>query len=405
MHSHTSVISNRALNPILFGLIVANLCITLPLAFWLNIWSDEAYSLMTSGQDFGHTLHQSIYFEKNAPLYYLLLQVFRQINDSIFFSRLLSVLCISLTIYISAFVSNRYLPQIYPAWIAALIAFHPFSIWAAVEIRLYALSILLSALLLLLFHDAYLEAAPRSRAKVLFIGVATLAVYTFIPSVFLLTAFGLVLLVVRRQALPSYGLGMFCVAVLSLPLGFIIYERLTVLDSGVTCPALPGGDSFSLSVGLRTVGRSMLYFFLPLTGTYYQNLPTYLRVMVVVLAVVLLLLAIKNYRFGDHNHRTVWLLFIPASLVLSIGMAIAKTHGIRYATIIFIPVLLLVLSALYLLLKIHRRVVLLYVILIFMAYGSTLLTVYGAMAKPGDLNRVISYINASERPNQPILVF
>jgi hypothetical protein len=393
------------LNRVLIGLIAANLCITLPLAFWLNIWADEAYSLMTSGKDFAHALHQSIYFEKNAPLYYLLLQVWRQIYDSIFFSRLLSILCISLTIYSSAFVSKRYLPQIYPAWISALIAFHPFSIWAAVEIRLYALSLLLSALLLLLFHDAYLETTPRPLAKGLFVGVATVAAYTFIPIIFLFTTLGLVLLIVRRQALRDYALAMCSVGIMALPLGFIIYERLTGLDAGATCPTPPGVNAFSLPVGLQTVGRSMLYFFLPLTGNHYHALPIYIRVVVVVLAVALLLLAIKNSRFGDRQHRIVWLLSITSSLVLSIGMAAAKTYGMKYTTIIFIPVLLAVLSALYLQLKTHRRVVVLYLVCIFMACCATLLTGYGAMAKQGDFNRVIAYINASERPNQPILVF
>lgn len=59
--------------PIVYVLIALNLVITLTLAAKLNVWYDEAYSLIASGGDISYATHQAFRFERNQPLYFVLL--------------------------------------------------------------------------------------------------------------------------------------------------------------------------------------------------------------------------------------------------------------------------------------------------------------------------------------------
>ncbi|HEX9959981.1 MAG TPA: hypothetical protein VGB00_03560, partial [Pyrinomonadaceae bacterium] len=81
-----------------FLLILAHLAVTLPLAFFLNVWMDEASTLYTTQNGFFRTFQTVFADEKQAPLYFLLLSLWRSLDGSIFFARLLSIVFSSLAI-------------------------------------------------------------------------------------------------------------------------------------------------------------------------------------------------------------------------------------------------------------------------------------------------------------------
>ena len=58
-------------------LILLHLAVTLPLAYILNIWVDEASTLYNTEHGFTHTLQNIFHTEKQAPLYFLLLSLWR----------------------------------------------------------------------------------------------------------------------------------------------------------------------------------------------------------------------------------------------------------------------------------------------------------------------------------------
>src|SRR5215213_6298783 len=72
-------------------LILAHLAVTLPLAYFLNVWMDEASTLYTTQNGFFQTFQNVFADEKQAPLYFLLLSLWRELNGSIFFARALSI--------------------------------------------------------------------------------------------------------------------------------------------------------------------------------------------------------------------------------------------------------------------------------------------------------------------------
>ena len=79
-------------------LIFVHLAIALPLAFRLNIWTDEASTLYTTQKGFFQAFQNLFTDEKQAPLYFLFLSLWRKLNDSIFFARLFSIICSALAI-------------------------------------------------------------------------------------------------------------------------------------------------------------------------------------------------------------------------------------------------------------------------------------------------------------------
>ena len=58
------------------------------------------------------------------------------------------------TIVTGAVFARRLLPGVHPAYVAGVLAPHPFLVWVGTEVRVYALVVLLSALMTLAFFDS-----------------------------------------------------------------------------------------------------------------------------------------------------------------------------------------------------------------------------------------------------------
>ncbi len=207
---------------------VVNLLVTIPLARILNVWVDEAYTLYTTGSTLKHAIGRAIYFEYQPPFYFATLNLWRSLDHSVFFARLFSVLCVAFTIYAAGKLSVRYLKGLNPAVALAAIAINPAAIWAAEEIRVYALAGLLGALLLWTFYDGYLTESQTRNSRSLHVILAVVALYTQYFLGFLLAGNVVTLLVMRRsQALRSYVLGMIVVAIFCLPIAYVLRGQIT----------------------------------------------------------------------------------------------------------------------------------------------------------------------------------
>ncbi len=156
------------------------------IAFKINIWVDECFSLNTASK---HSLKEiiqtSIIFEAQPPLYFLLLSYWLKISSTLFFARTLSVLLIILSVFVI-----RKLVQlthnIDTVWLTALFLLNPFFFWASSESRCYALVIFFSALLSYIFYSTYvLKNKPR---RLIYILVAIIAVNTqYFVAIFLVS--------------------------------------------------------------------------------------------------------------------------------------------------------------------------------------------------------------------------
>ena len=217
----------------------ANLAVTLPLAYILNIWQDEAFTLQTTGHGFAYAFHQALAFEQNAPLYFVFLSALRHLGSSIFFLRLPSVLCIALAVVLVPELARRYIPAIDAGLVTLVAAWNPFMIWAAVEMRVYALIIALSALLLLTFFDAFLAREPSKTSAVAYAVCCILALYTQYYLGFLIAAQALTLVLIQRRAIGRFALCAGAGVLAFAPMLAIVPAQVENFKSAFTPPTFP----------------------------------------------------------------------------------------------------------------------------------------------------------------------
>jgi hypothetical protein len=175
--------------------LVTYFIILIYLANRLYIWEDEGYSLHTSSHNLKEVIRLSYNFEGQPPFYFVLLSIWRNINASVFFARLLSIACIGSAAYffhkLSSLITNR--ADNY--WTVILFLLNPFTVWAGMEIRLYALVILLSTSACYYFLLYYLN--EKNKYLYILLVITLIGLYTQYFIAFLIAAFGLSLLIFK----------------------------------------------------------------------------------------------------------------------------------------------------------------------------------------------------------------
>jgi hypothetical protein len=393
-------IAHIGANPwIVVGLcVLLHLSIVIPLAALLPIWIDEAYTLNTTGSSLPYALHQALRFELQAPLYFLVVAIWRKICAGIFFARLFSVLCTCIALVIVGALCRRILPRIHTGWVVIAVALNPFLIWASVEIRLYAFVILLSSLLTLFFWDGFFE-GRRSRAAQVAYGIcAVLALYTQYYMGFLLAAYGLSLLLLRRwQGLRDYVIGMAAVTVLFMPM-------MLFLPYQMSHHPMPTGKAFDLWRGTGSVLRMLSEFTLPLTrlAPIHEVL---LRGGAVALLCVMLLFNVRRVR---SVHMTVWISTVALAVCLFIVLLLVGRDLMRprHASVIWPLVILSVYAVISLLPEKRLRLMLAgWTLLVVCGSVASLVETYSLPTKPWDAKRLTAFVEQYEQPDEPILLF
>ena len=387
-------------------LIFFNLIISLYLATQLNIWIDESYSLATTGKDIIYAFNQAIKFELQPPLYFLILNIWRSVNHSIIWARLFSVFCITLTIYLVPKLCQRYLKEIHPAWVMAFVAFNPFIFWAALEIRVYAFGILLSALLLLFFYDGYLTEIPQNKAQIWYVIVAILSLYTQYYLGFILVANGCVILGFKRWlSLRNYIIAMSIVGICFLPM--LLYVKSQVSEHTQSIQI-----NMSLFQAIQHLSRKVIALLFRAEWIPDQQRNNFgFYIVIWSGAIALGFQTYKNRRLIINTDIALLIItfIVSGFFIVLILKIIGENLHTRYIYLMYLPLVF----SLYSILKIsnflgrkktHQFLTIWTVIILIFNFSSLYFT-YKPMAKLGDYNRVASYIIAHEKPNQPILVF
>ena len=380
-------------------LVLLNLAITLSLSWYLSIWIDEAYSLNTTAGTLAHTLHQTLRFEHQSPLYFCLLNLWRGLHESIFFARLFSVLCITTVLCLCPGLSKRYLPCFHPGWLTACVALNPFVISCAIDVRVYALALLQSAVLLWTFHDGFLASPTKRISRDLFTVFAVLSLYTHYYTGFLLLTCGITLLVLGRwRALRAYTLRMMVTALLFSPLLPLLSEQFSAHNPDQIIPMTR--RDIALFLPNRILG------FLAPTD-WSDESSRIARVVTAILFLGICVATIRNYR-ADQNSKwiPVGLIFMVLSGVFAI-LAVFLNHdvlGKRHTVTLFLPCLMCMLWLFYF--SGGMKAVRAGLFISMAVYLIPSLVVgYLPLAKPGDYHRAAEWIQQQEKPGQPILFF
>jgi hypothetical protein len=405
-------------------LLALHLLLTLPLALGLNLWIDEAYSLDTTQLGVWATGQQAITFENQPPLYFVLLSLWRSLGDywgvtdraAIGWARLFSVFCLAQVVVLAFPLARRYCPGIKPGWVVGAIAFNPYCIWAATEIRTYGFALLLSAMLLLGFFEGYWQkteegpnsAGPLGKARSRSLGwrgfhagVAIASLYTnyFLGS--LLIAQGAVLLLTRRwRSLRTYTAWMIGVSLLFVPMLFVLASHLAGQGSGMDL------QTDSTAQALQTMlGQSLLYLWPSAFLSQHFSMVAGLRYGGL-LGLGSIAIAYRK-QLSEMQLVLVTLVVVCfASLTFVLDITENATLTARYSYPLFLPILLLLFSCLSLLpRKVQQRALWSWGAIALICYGGTLIHQYPDFAKDGDWSRVARFIQAHETTEQPVVVF
>jgi uncharacterized membrane protein len=371
----------------------ANLLVTLPLAWLLNIWQDEAYTLQTTGNGVAYAFHQALSFEQNAPLYFVLISLWRSLGDGIFYLRFFSVLCIGATILLAPAIARRYLPRQSDKLVTAVVACNPFLIWAALEIRVYAMIVLVSALLLLAFYDAFMAQRRTTGAAIAYAACVALALYTQYYLAFLVAGQALAVVVFYRRSLLRFVLAAIAAALAFLPMLAIVPGQVANFKDGFASPSLP--YTFATLAGI------LMRYVLPLPVPHST-------IAYLVLGVcALVALAIWRPKLQVTGNAAILLMTAGAVVLFAAGAYVSGVHILdRHAASLFLPAILSVFALFSFLPETsERRAATLWTAVAVTLSLLTLAITYHQLAKPGDWRRVSAYVRAHETPGEPIVVF
>jgi uncharacterized membrane protein len=375
--------------------IFANAAIVVPLAVILNLWQDEAYTLHTTGRTVQYAFVEAIRFEQNAPLYFVLVNLWRHVDGSVFFGRLFSALCIAVALVLLPGLAERYLPGIAPGWITLTIALNPFAIWAALEMRVYALVILMSALLLRTFFDAFLRPGPVQGGRVFFYALTVAAaIYTQYYLAFLVVAQGLALFCYARQSLPHYIAGAAIGGAAFLPLAAALPAQIRNFRGAFTPPSLLEALSATL--------KALAEYVVPLEPL---GKPDLLYVIAAVIAVIFLIVVRK--RLSLQGQPLIVVVTVCASVLLAVALYIARVQieNLRELAMLFLPATLSAFGLLTFVRRDQGRAVAGWAVISIALSLLSLFFTYRPLAKPGDWIRVTAYLQKHETAHEPIAVF
>jgi len=376
--------------------VAAQLLLTVPLAFALNIGKDDAYTLASTGQGAAYALHQAIFFEQNAPLYFVVMSLWRAIDGSAPFARLFSVLCAAATVLALPALLRRYFASARHGWLVAAAAFNPFLIWAALDIRLYALVILLSTLLLITFHDAFLAERRAPQALAAFAGTAIAGMYTQYYIGFLLAAMGLALARRRRRAaLREYALMAAGVALAFAPMLPLLPGQLASFRGAFAAPGSPLASA-------QTLASILLGYLFPVDASTGAG---WILLALLVGAVALGYLVLKSR--SPLEGGVIVEVFVLSAAVFALVVYLAQERILyRHPALLFVPALVSVFALVTLLREpLRGRVTAALGVVLLMASATTLVGTYRPLAKTGDWARVARYLRSQAVQGQPIVVF
>ncbi len=385
-----------------FLLIFLHLAITLPLAYFLNIWADEASTLATTNDGFLQTFN-NFYNEKQAPLYFFLMGLWRELNDSIFFARLFSIICSALAIWFFFHLAKRLFAEKAAYFISAVFALHPFLIWASLEIRVYSLVILLSVLLLIFFYEGFLNKQNEEARKyrIFYILTAIFALYANYYLGFLLVGnFAALLILKRWKEARVYFRLMLLVGAAILPLLWVVN-----LQFGGRAAVFQTEKSFVEA--FRILWNHFLTFVLP-TEIYPGEEISYFsifRVWFMRLGLLATIAVFIKKRLKPDENILVFgaIVFVINLFLFTVYFVLSSdVVAIRHAAVLFVPLILFIGSILTKALPPKSWIILAVLTVIFFTYSIG--SLYPNLAKRGDWARVAAFIEQNEAPEQPIFV-
>ncbi len=366
------------------------------LANALPTWQDEEFTLATTAHGVAYAFHRALDYELQAPLYFVLLAALRTLGPSVLLAREFSVLTQVATTFACAAIARRIWPQRDPWIFCALVASNPFGIYAALDIRTYALSLLESACLFAAFLEGFFYGSDV-RARVALVVCAILGLYTqYFIAFEMIALFFALCLTGRVAAVRDYVLCCLVAAVTFVPLG--LYVR--------------GQASGTLSVEKSTpqgFGGMLLHpVNLLLSRDYLVETARWQKFAYVAMRLAFVALTIAGRPRFDRKLQALTVVLVVVDSIYVVLADVFKLNLLipRHFVALFIPEVAFVYALVSSYTGAHARRFALATAAIFaLANGLQFFDIYKTGAKEGDARRVGTYLAANAKPGDAIAVY
>jgi len=393
-------------NKWIFLVILLHISVAIPLGLYVDIWVDEAFTLNTTSKNLSYAVNQAINFEEQPPFYFIVIHFWRNINGSLFFGRLFSTLCIVATIVILSIFCCKIFDGKNILWFISLFALNPYTIYYSIELRCYALVILISSALILLFYNGYLSEHNSYKSRIFYVILAIIGLYTQYYIGYLLLAHA-ILLLVRKDwtGFKIYLISMVLVAIAFLPaIGFIRSQLSTNVS-----PSPPYNIFESIERFLSLLVDDMLIAFRYFPPSWLYPLLFRWVVRLTVLSAVLLYLFynikfFKNWQYAKGAQiNYINILIMSVLFILTIKILAPDSVQNRHLAVLMVPAIIAFTSIFNL--KLGTKLQLFIFFVLFFNYSLALMSQYRGFYKNQDWSEVAGYIEDREEAQQPILVF
>jgi hypothetical protein len=385
--------------PVAPAITTAFVAVTAGLAFRLSISQDESYSLHTASHGVLYALWQGIVYEAQAPLYFGVLAAWRSISDSLFYARLLSLAFSLITLGITWRFARRYIAGISPAAILAAVAFNPFTIWAAVEIRPYAAAVTLSFAMLYYFFRGWIDERVNWRARAAFVVSAIAGAYTqyYVATLVVAAAVGLVVSG-KRSGLVSYFAAAAGIGVALAPILFMVPGQLSAYSTLEGLSPLPG----------YAIILALFEFLYPhhWMGSWIH--PPLQNALYFCAAVAPALLCLIWLRKVNLNTRVLIATTVTLTVIFALFTGVAHVRVVfpRQTAVLFAPTLFSAFALFGSMRADRRRISLTTFSVIYMSLVClSLWSDYRGLSKDGDWQRVGDYLRTHAARNDAVAVF
>jgi hypothetical protein len=385
-------------NLIFYGFIIVYSISLIFLSFKLNISIDEAYSLHTTSNNLATVIKQAYDFEGQPPFYFLLLAIWRHVNSGIFFARLLSLVFIGFSGYfflrLVRLVSGRESSR----WMLVIFLLNPFTVWAGLEIRLYALAIFLSIILIYYFFRFYIE--NKNKHLYLFLIISLIGLYTQYFFILEISALAFSLLVFKGwKIFFKFCLYLLPLLVLFIPNLFFMHQQVDMLQSHKV--------EYSTINRISAVLHSPQDLMLALQMVPFNlGIRLGIRIIFILITIYAYFKVYKKQPIvSDSYFGKINVILLSVSVLIFLYSVLIAITGIffqfRYMAIVF-PLFILVFTLFKVYSSINRNLI--YAI-ISIYYISLLILNYKHPIKHYDFKTVGKFVNKIEHSKEPVLFY
>ena len=363
----------------------------------INISEDEIYTLNTTSRNLSGVINQSYNFEFQLPGYFVLLSIWRLISSEIFFAKLFSILSIGIAAIYIYKLSSLFEQKKASLWIVIIFLLNPFSVWAALEIRLYAFAILLSTLIIYAFYLYVFQ--NRKKALYLFLICALIGVYTQYFFVFLIFVLALTTIFIKGW---KYFLK---ICLYLIPLAILFLPNLIFLPNQLEMQEAHGNSRFDINK-IVAVLRSPQSLALAINYVPPAWLNRIIRFLFLIIFIIACLKLYKKNLFKKDlfykNYKVILLCIFLLVFLFALGVSVTNivfTTKYMVVTYPFFIVLLLIFESYS---SIYKNLTYALICTYFLII---LIPFYRYPVNTYDFKSIANFIEKIEQPNEPILTY